>query len=110
MQIKNPEKLLQRVITGVDGQVWQVYEVNKCVDVNTGPYYVFNFVTDISINNTMTRHRKEKAELRIFESDYAKNSVYELFCGNQVWHGYTTDIDTIDKFIFVLVNMLPKHL
>jgi hypothetical protein len=42
-------------------------------------------------------------------TNYTKNNIYELLCGGAMWRGYCEDIDTMDKFISVLADKLPKY-
>ena len=49
----------------------------------------------------------ETAKL-VLITDYTKNNIYELLCGGAMWRGYCEDIDTMDKFISVLADRLPK--
>ena len=55
----------------------------------------------------MTRTMDETAKL-VLITDYTKNNIYELLCGGAMWRGYCEDIDTMDKFISVLADRLPK--
>jgi hypothetical protein len=46
--------------------------------------------------------------LRLTETDYDKNNVYSVSTDEKVWRGYCKDIDTMDKFILVLADLLPN--
>lgn len=108
MYIKNPEVVLQKIIRGIDGREWQVFEVSKHADVLIGaPMYEFNLITNLPLFNGLTKQRKEKVELTIFKVDKSKDCLFELYCNGQMKHGYMVDIDTQQKFIQQLEDMLP---
>ena len=113
MILKNPEKILQEPIFTKDGDLWFVKDVNVTMDDDVT--YEFKLVTQIPIKSSpnqqyyhMTKTLEETAVLRLHKTDYGKNGVYQLVCGGKVWQGYCVDIDTMDKFISVLADMLPK--
>jgi hypothetical protein len=115
MYIENPEALLKRPIIGRDGQMWIVCECSKLADVErNAPMYEFLFITDVPVKSSpnqtyyhMTKALKVKAELTLLKSGYNYN-VFELVCNGMVEHGYVKDIDTVDKFIIKIIDMLPK--
>jgi hypothetical protein len=113
MIIKNPEKILKQWIPATTGDIWFVTDVSVKMDV--GIDYEFKLITEAPVKSSpnqqyyhMTRAIEETAVLRLHKTDYGKNGVYQLMCGSKVWQGYCTDIDTMDKFISVLADMLPK--
>lgn len=113
MHIENPEALLKRPIIGRDGQMWIVTECNRYADVENGPYYEFTFVTDEPVKSSpnqqyyhMTKLKTEKAELRLFKYQ-TDGHLFELRCNGQSQYGPIGDINTKDKFIIKIVDMLP---
>lgn len=120
MILKNPEKILHQPIIAEDGNLWFANDVSVLIDTDNGLTYEFNLVTQQPVKSSpnqqyyhMTRTVEHKATLRLHKmvDRYAKqgDSVYELFCGNMTYHGYCVDIDTMNKFISVLVKQLPKY-
>ena len=119
MYIENPEALLKRPIIGRDGQMWIVCECSRLADAETdSPMYEFKLITDVPVKSSpnqvyysMTKARRETVELTLHKmvDRYIKkgHSVYELVCNGAVSQGYTKDIDTLDKFIIKIVDMLP---
>ena len=112
MILKNPEKILQEPIFTKDGDLWFVKDVNVTMDDDVT--YEFKLVTQIPIKSSpnqqyyhMTRTMDETVKL-VLITDYTKNNIYELLCGGAMWRGYCEDIDTMDKFISVLADRLPK--
>ena len=113
MIIKNPEKILKQPIFTKDGDLWFVKDVNVLMDGDIT--YEFKLVTQVPVKSSpnqqyyhMTRTMDETAKL-VLITDYTKNNIYELLCGGAMWRGYCEDIDTMDKFISVLADRLPKH-
>ena len=113
MIIKNPEKILKQWIPAATGDIWFVKDVSVKMDV--GIDYEIKLVTEAPVKSSpnqqyyhMTKAIEETAVLRLHKTDYGKNGVYQLVCGSKVWQGYCVDIDTMDKFISVLADMLPK--
>ena len=113
MRIENPEKLLTTPVFGRDGQLWIVTECTKLALSTNGPTYEFKLVTDVPVKSSpnqvyysMTKAITETVELTLYKSGY-KNNVFELVCNGMVEHGYIKDIDTMDKFIYRLKEMLP---
>lgn len=108
MYIKNPEVVLQKIIRGIDGREWQVCEVSKLADAESNsPMYEFNLITNVPFTNGYTRRRKEKVELTLFKVDNTSTYLFELYCNGEMKHGYMVDIDTKEKFIQQLEDMLP---
>ena len=112
MILKNPEKILQEPIFTKDGDLWFVKDVNVTMDDDVT--YEFKLVTQIPVKSSpnqqyyhMTRTMDETVKL-VLITDYTKNNIYELLCGGAMWRGYCEDIDTMDKFISVLADRLPK--
>ena len=114
MILKNPEKILQQPIVTKD-DLWFVTDVSVKMDV--GIDYEFKLITEVPVKSSsnqqyyhMTRALEETAVLRLHKTDYGKNGVYQLVCCGKVWQGYCVDIDTMDKFISVLADMLTIKL
>ena len=112
MILKNPEKILHQPIFTKDGELWFVKDVNVTMDEDVT--YEFKLVTQIPVKSSpnqqyyhMTRTMDETVKL-VLITDYTKNNIYELLCGGAMWRGYCEDIDTMDKFISVLADRLPK--
>ena len=114
MTLKNVDKILHQPIFTKDGDLWFVKDVNVTMDDDVT--YEFKLVTQIPVKSSpnqqyyhMTRTMDETAKLTLIKTDYAKNNIYELLCGGAMWRGYCEDIDTMDKFISVLADKLPKY-
>lgn len=113
MYIENPEKLLTKPIIGRDGQMWIVCECSRLADAETNsPTYEFKLITDVPVKSSpnqvyysMTKARRETVELTLYRVQH--ESVFELVCNGAVQSGYVNDIDTLDKFINTLKEMLP---
>ena len=112
MILKNPEKILHQPIFTKDGELWFVKDVNVLMDGDIT--YEFRLVTQIPVKSSpnqqyyhMTRTMDETVKL-VLITNYTKNNIYELLCGGAMWRGYCEDIDTMDKFISVLADRLPK--
>ena len=112
MTLKNVDKILHQPIFTKDGDLWFVKDVNVTMDDDVT--YEFKLVTQIPVKSSpnqqyyhMTRTMDETAKL-VLITDYTKNNIYELLCGGAMWRGYCEDIDTMDKFISVLADRLPK--
>ena len=112
MILKNVEKILHQPIFTKDGELWFVKDVNVTMDDDVT--YEFKLVTQVPVKSSpnqqyyhMTRTMDETVKL-VLITDYTKNNIYELLCGGAMWRGYCEDIDTMDKFISVLADKLPK--
>ena len=112
MTLKNVDKILHQPIFTKDGELWFVKDVNVTMDDDVT--YEFKLVTQIPVKSSpnqqyyhMTRTMDETVKL-VLITDYTKNNIYELLCGGAMWRGYCEDIDTMDKFISVLADRLPK--
>ena len=113
MYIENPEKLLSTPIFGRDGQLWIAAECTKLTNAESrGHTYEFKLITDVPVKSSpnqvyysMTKARKETVELTLYRVQH--EGVFELVCNGAVERGYTKDIDTMDKFIYRLKEMLP---
>lgn len=112
MILKNVEKILHQPIFTKDGELWFVKDVNVTMDDDVT--YEFKLVTQVPVKSSpnqqyyhMTRTMDETVKL-VLITDYTKNNIYELLCGGAMWRGYCEDIDTMDKFISVLADRLPK--
>ena len=109
MLIKNPEKLLKQWIPTHNGDLWYVTDVSVTIDVDNGIAYIFKLQTDAPVKSSpnqqyynMTRTIEKEVTLRL------SRHTYQLSTPETVWQGYNKDIDTIDKFIKQLENVLPK--
>jgi hypothetical protein len=112
MTLKNVDKILHQPIFTKDGDLWFVKDVNVTMDDDVT--YEFKLVTQVPVKSSpnqqyyhMTRTMDETVKL-VLITDYTKNNIYELLCGGAMWRGYCEDIDTMDKFISVLADRLPK--
>ena len=112
MILKNVDKILHQPIFTKDGNLWFVKDVNVTMDDDVT--YEFKLVTQVPVKSSpnqqyyhMTRTMDETVKL-VLITDYTKNNIYELLCGGAMWRGYCEDIDTMDKFISVLADRLPK--
>lgn len=110
MYIKNPEILLKELIVGINGQVWLVNECSTLSNAEPLPTYEFCFMTDIPVKSSqfqtyyhMTKTLKAKAELTLYDKSF------ELLCNGEIKYGPIVAIDTKDKFISVLIEMLPAN-
>ena len=113
MILKNVDKILHQPIFTKDGELWFVKDVNVTMDDDVT--YEFKLVTQVPVKSSpnqqyyhMTRTMDETVKL-VLITDYTKNNIYELLCGGAMWRGYCEDIDTMDKFISVLADRLPKY-
>ena len=113
MTLKNVDKILHQPIFTKDGDLWFVKDVNVTMDDDVT--YEFKLVTQVPVKSSpnqqyyhMTRTMDETVKL-VLITDYTKNNIYELLCGGAMWRGYCEDIDTMDKFISVLADKLPKY-
>ena len=112
MILKNVDKILHQPIFTKDGELWFVKDVNVTMDEDVT--YEFKLVTQVPVKSSpnqqyyhMTRTMDETVKL-VLITDYTKNNIYELLCGGAMWRGYCEDINTMDKFISVLADRLPK--
>ena len=112
MYIENPEALLKRPIIGRDGQMWIPCECSRLAEASGAPTYEFKLITDVPVKSSpnqvyysMTKARRETVELTLYNVGH--ESVYELVCNGMVEHGYVKDIDSADKFVYRLKEMLP---
>ena len=113
MIIKNLEKILQQPIVTKD-DLWFVTDVSVKMDVDIE--YEFKLITEVPVKSShnqqyyhMTRALEKTVVLRLHKTDYGKNNVYSVYTDEKIWQGYCVDIDTMDKFISVLADMLPKY-
>jgi len=109
MIIKNPDKLLKQFIPTPDGDLWYVADLSITMD-DSGTAYIYKMSTDIPVKSSpnqqyyhMTRRMEQEVKLKF------DGSMYELYCSGQTWRGHCADIDTINKFISKVANMLPKY-
>ena len=116
MYIENPEKLLTTPIFGSDGQLWIVAECTRLSNAESrGHTYEFKLVTDVPVKSSpnqmyysMTKARSEKVELTMYKVD--SEGMFGMVCNGVSEYGYTKDIDTMDKFVYRLKEMLPTCL
>jgi hypothetical protein len=108
MIIKNPEKLLKRFIPN-NTDLWYVRDLSVTMD-DSGISYIYKMSTDIPVKSSpqqqyyhMTRAIEQEVILRLI------GPTYELYCNGCILHGYCKDIDTLDKFINQITNILPKY-
>jgi hypothetical protein len=113
MILKNVDKILSQPIFTKDGDLWFVKDVNVLMDGDIT--YEFRLVTQVPVKSSpnqqyyhYTRTMDETVKL-VLITNYTKNNIYELLCGGAMWRGYCEDIDTMDKFISVLADKLPKY-
>ncbi len=108
MILKNPDKLLRQFIPSATGNlVWCATNVNVTMDDEIT--YTFEFVTQAPVKSSpnqqyysMTRAKNCEVKLKLF------GDTYEIFCEGETQRGYCTDIDTLDKFIHILIYLLPN--
>ena len=111
MNIKNPETLSKELIVGINGQMWIVNECNKLADAERNlPAYEFECITDVPVKSSpnqqyyhMTKTLRARAELTLYDKSF------ELLCNGEIKYGPIVAIDTKDKFISVLTEMLPAN-
>jgi len=108
MIIKNPEKLLKQWIP-TNEDLWYVTDLSVTMD-DSGTAYIYKMSTDIPVKSSpnqqyyhMTRRVEQEVILRI------TGPIYELYCDGCVLHGYCKDIDSMDKFINQISNILRKY-
>ncbi len=108
MIIKNPDKLLKQFIPS-NGNLWFVRDLSVTMD-EYGITYIYKMSTEIPVKSSphqlyyhMTRAIEQEATLRLL------GTTYELYCNGCILHGYCKDIDSMDKFIIQLSNILPNH-
>jgi hypothetical protein len=108
MIIKNPEKLLKQFIPN-NGDIWFVRDLSVTMDDN-GISYIYKMSTEIPVKSSphqqyyhMTRAVEQEVILRLLDS------TFELYCNGQAVYGYCKDIDTIDKFIKKVEDILPNY-
>jgi hypothetical protein len=108
MTLKNPEKLLNQWIPTPDGDLWYVMDLSITMDEN-GITYLYKLTTDAPVKSSphqqyynMTRTIEREVQLRF------DGTMYDLYCSGQTWRGYCGDIDTMNKFISKVADMLPK--
>ena len=116
MRIENAGKMLNQAIPTKNGNLWFVKDVSITMDVDNGITYIFDLVTQIPVKSSpnqqyyhMTRAIEERVKLILIKSEEYKNNIYRLQCSGTEWHGYVTDINTMNKFISLLADKLPNH-
>lgn len=114
MRLENAGKMLNQAIPTVDGNLWFVRDV--CITMDDEVTYMFDLVTQVPVKSSpnqqyyhMTRAIEERVKLVLFKSEEYKNNIYRLQCSGTEWHGYVTDINTMNKFISLLADKLPNH-
>jgi hypothetical protein len=108
MILKNPDKLLKQWIPGTNGDIWFVADVNVTMN-EQGMAYVFRCITEWPTKTSpnqqyyhSTRRIHKEVTLR-----FNDRNTYSLTIDEETWHGFCGDIDTIDKFISVVAEVLP---
>ena len=108
MIIKNPDKLLKEFIPTPDGDIWYVTDLSVKMDED-GTTYTYKMDTQVPVKSSpnqqyysMTRAKNCEVKLKLF------GDTYEIFCEGETQRGYCTDIDTLDKFIHILIYLLPN--
>lgn len=109
MYITNPEKILSKVIS-VYGVDWMVCEVSRLGD-REGFKWEFRLQTTLSDINAPqsifgTYNMSRKCEL-IAKLRFLNSKVYELILNGEAQIGSMDGIDTMDKFIDRLKELLP---
>jgi hypothetical protein len=109
MIIKNPDKLLKEFIPTIEGDLWYVNDLSVTMDED-GTTYIYKMSTDIPVKSSpnqqyynMTRRMEQEVKLKF------DGSMYELNCLGLTWRGHCSDIDTMDKFIKKVADMLPNY-
>ena len=108
MILKNPDKLLRQFIPSATGNlIWCTTNVNVTMDDEIT--YTFEFATQAPVKSSpnqqyysMTRAITCEVRLKLF------GDTYEIFCEGETQRGYCTDIDSLDKFIHILIYLLPN--
>ena len=107
MIIKNPEKLLKQWIP-TNEDLWYVTDLSVTME-DSGTAYIYKMFTEVPVKSSpnqqyyhMTRAFEKEVTLRI------TGIVYELYCDGCALHGYCKDINSMDKFIKQIENILPK--
>ena len=108
MIIKNPEKLLKQWIPSNE-DLWYVTDLSVTMD-DSGTAYIYKMFSDVPVKSSpnqqyyhMTRRLEREVTLRI------TGPIYELYCDGCALHGYCKDIDSMDKFISQISNILRKY-
>ncbi len=109
MIIKNADKLLGQWIPTQDGDIWYVRDFSVTMD-EYGTAYIYKMSTEVPVKSSpnqqyyhMTRTMEQEVTLRF------DDKMYELYCSGQIWRGYYVDIDTMNKFISKVADMLPRY-
>jgi hypothetical protein len=109
MIIKNPDKLLKQWIPGTNGDIWFVDDVTVTMN-EQGVSYIFRFITELPVKNSpnqqyyhSTRRIHKEVTLR-----FNDRNTYSLLTDEKIWHGFCGDIDTMNKFITVVADVLPN--
>jgi hypothetical protein len=107
MIIKNPEKLLKQWIP-TNGDLWYVTDLSVINDEH-GIRYIYKLMTDAPVKSSpnqqyyhMTRRVEKEVTLML------NTQTYQLSTPEMVLQGYCRDIDTMDKFIKQIADILPK--
>ena len=109
MIIKNPEKLLKELILTTDGDLWYVEDLSVTMDAD-GMAYIYKMSTAIPVKSSpnqqyynMTRRMEQEVKLKL------DGSMYDLYCRGRICRGHCADIDTMNKFISKVADILPKY-
>ncbi len=108
MILKNPDKILKQWIPATNGDIWFVDDVTVTMN-EQGVSYIFRFITELPVKNSpnqqyyhSTRRIHKEVTLR-----FNDRNTYSLLTDEKIWHGFCGDIDTMNKFITVVADVLP---
>ena len=109
MILKNPDKILKQWIPATNGDIWFVDDVTVTMN-EQGVSYIFRFITELPVKNSpnqqyyhSTRRIHKEVTLR-----FNDRNTYSLLTDEKIWHGFCGDIDTMNKFITVVADVLPN--
>ena len=109
MILKNPDKILKQWIPATNGDIWFADDVTVTMN-EQGVSYIFRFITELPVKNSpnqqyyhSTRRIRKEVTLR-----FNDRNTYSLLTDEKIWHGFCGDIDTMNKFITVVADVLPN--
>jgi hypothetical protein len=75
-----------------------------------GVSYIFRFITELPVKNSPNQQyyhssRRIHKEVTLRFND---RNTYSLLTDEKIWHGFCGDIDTMNKFITVVADVLPN--
>jgi|688.fasta_scaffold572729_2 hypothetical protein len=110
MILKNPDKLLRQWIAAETGDIWFVDDVTVTMN-EQGTAYIFRCITELPVKSSPNQQyyhqsRRVHTEVTLILND---NNTYSLLTDGMIkrWDGFCWDIDTMDKFISVVAEVLP---